>query len=126
MADSGFGITLTFSSSFCAEIISFEHDGITRDAIETTHTGTSGGKRTFIPSDLIDYGELNVGINFAPGVDPPIDSAAENITITFPNSDASTWAFSGFMTNFRYTAPLDDRMTAECTIKVTGDVTVTL
>lgn len=129
MADSGFGVTITFSSSFFAEILSVDPPSMSRAAIDTTHSGTSGGKATFIPSDIIDMGECNVEIAFNPSTDPPIDAVLETVTITFPISSggmtAATWAFSGFMTNYTPTVPIDDRMTARCTLKVTGDITVT-
>lgn len=121
--DTGYGITITFSSGFFAQIIGVTPPGSSREAIDTSHTETTGGDMTFIPSDLIDNGELQVELNFNPGTTPPIDSAAETVTITF--ASGTTWAFTGFMTNYEPDAPIDDRMTASCTVKVSGAITIT-
>lgn len=121
MADSGFGTTITFSSGFFAEIISVDGPDLTREAIESTHMGTTSGLKTFIPSDLIDNGNLSVEMAYVPATAPPIASAAETVTVTYP--DSSTAAFSGFMTTFSPSIPIDDRMTASAEIKVSGAIT---
>ena len=129
MADSGFGVTVTFSSTFLAEITSLSWTGISRAAIDTTHSGTSSGAATFIPSDIEDYGELQVELLFKPNDTPPIASAAETVTVTFPvptgSTNGATWAASGFLTGFEVGVPIDDRMTATATIKFSGVVTFT-
>ncbi len=129
MADSGFGQSITFASGFFAEILSIQWSGISRDAIATTSSGTSGGSATFIPSDIEDYGEVQVELLFDPDDTPPIASAAESVTVTWPIpaglTNGATWAFSGFMTSFEVNSPIDDRMTATATIKVSGIITFT-
>lgn len=125
MAEIGTGTTITFSSGFFAEILDITGPGAAREAIATSHMGT-GSAHTFVPADLVDWGELSVEIAFDPATKPPIRGAVETITITFPNSAASTWAFSGFLTGFEPSDPLEERMTASATIKVTGVVTVTV
>jgi hypothetical protein len=122
-ADTGFGITIAFDSGFLAEIIDVTPPAVSREAIDTSHTATTNGKMTFMPSDLIDGGELQVEIHFVPSEVPPISSAAETVTITF--GSGTTWAFSGFLTNYEPAAPIDDRMTATVTIKVSGAITIT-
>lgn len=123
MARTGYGITITFASGFAAEIIGTTPNAITREPIDTTHTATADGAMTFIPSDLIDYGELACDLNFDEGVTPPIESPPEPVTINFPSG--ASWAFSGFLTNYAPDAPIDDRMTASVTIKASGKITIT-
>jgi len=118
------GITITFSTGFFAEILDVSPPGSSRESIQTSHMGTTNNAHTFTPADLVDWGELSVEMAFAPATTPPIASAAEVIVITFPDSGASTWTFTGFMTGFEPSAPLEDRMTASATIKVTGAVAV--
>ena len=129
MADSGFGVSISFSSTFCAAITNVEWSGISRKAIDTTHSATSGGSKTFIPSDIEDYGELKVDLLFNPNDAPPITGAAETVTVTFPmpagGMSAATWAASGFLTDFQVGVPIDDVMTATATIKFSGIVTFT-
>jgi hypothetical protein len=123
MAATGYGITISFASGFLAEIIDTTPPEMSREAIDTSHTATTDGAMTFIPSDLIDYGECTVELNFAEGTTPPIDDPAEAVTITF--ASGATWAFSGFLTGYAPAAPIDDRMTATATIKVSGAITIT-
>ena len=129
MADSGFGVAITFQTGFFAEILSVDPPNMTRAAITTTHSATSGGKATFIPSDIVDMGEMTVEMAFDPEEDPPIDAAAETVTLSYPvkagDTNPATWVFSGFMTSYQPTVPIDDRMTARAVIKVSGDITVT-
>lgn len=128
-ADQGFGLSITFSSGFLALIRSASWGNMNREALNTTHMGTTNGAATFIPSDIEDYGELTVELLFDPDDAPPITGAAETVTVTFPipagGSSAATWACSGFLTSFEMTAPHDNLMTATATIKFTGEPTFT-
>jgi len=122
-ADVATGITIVFGTSgFSAELLDITAPTGTREPINTSHQGTSG-QHTFTPADLMDWGSLEISFHFAPSTDPPIDGAAETVTITWP--DATTWAFSGFMTDYSASAPLNDKMTGSATVKVSGDVTIT-
>jgi len=127
--DVGAGIALTFNSGFFAEILSVDGPSLTRDPVETTHSTSSNNAKTFIPSDFYDPGELTVEINYDPDAEPPIDQAAETVTITYPTPSGgmtgATVAGSGFMTAFTPSSPIEDRMTATATIKFSGDLTWT-
>lgn len=129
MADEGYGVAITFDSGFFGEINNVEGPSMSREAIDTSHAGTTGGFRTFQPSDLVDHGEVEVTIAFDPDQEPPIDQAAETVTITYPipsgMSSGATWQFSGFMTGATPTVPFDDKMTMSATLKVSGDITYT-
>lgn len=122
--DIGTGIVITFSTGFFAEILDVSPPGASRESIQTSHMGTTAA-HTFTPADLVDWGEMTVEMGFLPSTAPPMTGVAESITITFPNSGAAVWTFTGFMTGFEPSAPLEDRMTASATIKVTGAVVVT-
>lgn len=119
----GIGTTITFASGFFAEISDMSPPGPSRESISTSHFGTTGAM-TFEPASLVDWGEMTVEIAFDPADTPPIGSAAETIVITFPDTGATTWTFSGFMTGFEPSVPQDGRATASCTIKVSGAVTI--
>lgn len=122
MADIGTGTSITFASGFMAEILNVNHSGISREAVDDTHMGTTTA-RSFQPSDLYDPGELSVELQFDETTKPPITNASETVTVTFPSG--TTWAATGFMTGFEYTDPLEDKMTATATLKFSGDITVT-
>jgi hypothetical protein len=123
-AEIGTGTTITFSSGFFAEIVALRHNGIERPAIDQSHFGSTTA-RSFRPGALADMGELEIECHFRPSLKPPINAAAESITITFPDSGAATWQFSGFLTAFEYGGELEGKLTGTGRIKVAGDITVT-
>lgn len=131
------GTTITFgTSAFTANLMKVGWKGIKRGSIDTTHMGTavvSGtkfGDRTYIPTTLSDPGEIDIEIHFNPDKLPPIDKAAETITVTFPLATglatAPTWAGTGFMTEFSFEAPLEDKMTGTGKLKMSGNITITV
>lgn len=126
MADTtstGFGISIEFENGFFAEIIDITLPEQVREAIETTHTQTANGDATFIPASVVDNGELQLDIAFHPDKSVPIKQPVGPVVVNFPSG--TKWEFDGFMTNHAPTAPIDDRMTASCTIKVTGGIAIT-
>jgi Lambda phage tail tube protein, TTP len=116
--DTGLGAAITFSSGFMARMLSIEISGIERAELESTHMGTTGAAKTFVPADLYDPGEMTVEMHFDTDASPPITGAAETVTITWP--DAETWACSGFLKSFAMNAPTEEFMTATAVIKFTG------
>ena len=70
MSDQGTGITITWGSSYFADIQSLSLSGPSREAIDITTFATTGG-REFVASDVYDPGELEAEILLAPGTAPP-------------------------------------------------------
>jgi hypothetical protein len=127
------GCTITFSSSFCGQVTSVEHSGITRDAVPTSHSGTTGAM-TSIPSDLYNPGELTIEgfYDNTKTFVTPITGAAETVTLTMPmasgQSVANTIAGSGFLISFRYGGPTDgssEAGTYTAVLKFADDLTFT-
>ncbi len=127
-ADTGYGVTVTFQSGLLASIRNIEFTS-SRGSVDTTHAGTTNGWMTFIPSDLIDPGEVSGTLIFDPqgAWKTAIGNAAETVTINYPNvgTSGATDATSGFLTEISRAVPYDDVMTAECTIKLSGETTYT-
>lgn len=103
-ADTGNSTTLTLGTSSWAPVIrSFTIGDMTREALNDSNLATTG-QMTFIPSDLVDAGSFDMEVEFDPSAAafPPITSAAETITITFPlaagDSTRGTLAGTGFLT----------------------------
>lgn len=123
----GHGIAITWESGFFAWITSVNPATVSRASLETTNSATTTA-RTFRPEVLYNGGELSVTIQFDASKTIPIDQAAESITITYPMAEgattAATWTGSGFMTAYNPTAEINGIMTATCTIKWTGAITV--
>jgi len=121
-ADVGLGITIVFGTSgFSAELQDVNGASLSRDPIETSHQGTTSAK-TFMPADLYDGGEVSFGIHFDPDADPPIDAVVEEVVITWPTG--TTHTFQAFMTGYAPAAPLNDKMTGEVTLKVSGTIVI--
>lgn len=121
------GTSVAFATSgFAMNIDSIEPPNSSREAINTSHLGTTSS-HTFTPSDLVDNGELNFNGHFDPDLVPPRNGAAEQITITWPlesgESTAATWVFSGFLTNYQPTGSNEEKATCTATFKITGDIT---
>lgn len=132
-----FGTTITFgTSSFAGLVRTINIPEGNRPALDTSHMGTAAGSdhsncswRTMIPSDLASWNAMTVTILFDPDLDPPIDDAAETITIQFPTASGQTTgaslSFSGFMTRYSGEASYEDVATGEYELTVSGDVTFT-
>ena len=131
------GITIVFATSgFSAEILDVANSGASRKSIDVSHMATAApgagkyGNMPFIPGRLTDAGELTLDLHYNPDTLPPIDLAAETITVTFPlfpgDVSAAKLEFSGFFTGYDSAMPLDDKMTVSATIKIDASVTVTV
>jgi hypothetical protein len=129
---------VTFGTSGATgNITSIEWSGIERGSVDTSYLGSTGA-RTFIPTDLYDPGELELEIDFdtqavasasTGGIFDLINAAAETITVTYPIPTGATtgakYAASGFMTGLSVSVPLEDKVTANATFKMTGALTPT-
>src|SRR5207302_1204189 len=94
----------------------------TRPTIAATHYGSTADE--FILG-LANFGECAITMNFIPGSPSEamlmaLGVAAHPIRVTWPN--AATWTFNGIKMGYEVVAPLDNRMTAKVTFKVTGSV----
>lgn len=124
----GHGVAITFDSGFFAWILDVAPATMSREALETTNSATTT-QRTFRPEQLLNNGEMRCTIQFDAAKSPPIGDAAETCTITYPMAagaaTASTWAGSAFMTRYEPQVPINGIMTATCTLKWAGAITIT-
>lgn len=125
----GTGTAVTFSAAtgFLANALSVNHSGMEVADVETTTLATTGG-RTYQPGDLMEPGEVEIGLAFDPTVDPPIlttPSPTGNLVITYPGGAGGQWSAAGYMKAFDITAELESRIEATARFKLTGlpDVT---
>ncbi len=117
------GITIVFGTTgFSMEIMDVSGPSYARDPVEVTHQGSVDAKE-FLPADLYDGGEVTFDVNYNPDDAIPVDEPKEVITITWPAG--ATVVFTGFMTGFEPTGPLNDKMTASVTLKVDGVPAIT-
>ena len=115
------GIWNGASYTAVAEITSITPPGFSRDAIEATHMASPSQHREFI-AGLVDAGEVALEINYVPAVAEQLRTALTagvgQFCITHPNGVTCT--FSGVVTSYQPSTPIDDKMTAAVTIKVSG------
>ena len=122
----GTGATIAFATTaFVSEVLSIGGSGMSRASVETSHLATAADM-TFIPGDLVDRGEIELELHLDPDQDIPINQPTEVITLTFAlvpgDATAANWVFNGFMTAFDFTVPLEGKMVATATIKITGPI----
>ncbi len=118
------GIVISFGSGFVAEIVDMTGPGQTRNLIDVSHHGTTGA-RAYKAGKLNDTGELRITMAFNPATTPPFSSTSTACTITWPDSGAAVWAFNAFLTSYEPRGPMEDRLLADVTLKVDGNITIT-
>lgn len=108
-----------------AELGDLTFPALTRNPIETT-THNQNDDRYIV--GIRRHGECTFPVNFIPS-DPTHDHQTglqqswfeglrDIYRITTP--DGTAWLFSGFISNFEPSAPVDDKLTADVTIRPTG------
>lgn len=99
--------------------------------VEATHFESPDRSREYIPG-LKDNGEIAFGINWLPGsvTDELINSAlnddqARDMEVRVPGTGDTkqVFAFAGIVRGYEKAIPIDDRMTATVTVRVSGAVT---
>lgn len=101
---------------------------VSAETIEVTSHDSAGGWREFI-GGLKDGGSLSMSVNYDPALHGTIfsnigvDGVAHQITLT--DAGAAVVTFDGIITALSVGAPMDDKLAADVTIKVTGAPTIT-
>lgn len=113
-----------------AEITAINGFEITRDWADATHSQSPEKWREFI-AGLKDAGEFSADLAFVPGststtlliaqFDKDTPSACE---IYIPTATPYKWTLQAGLSAFGFDAPVDDKMTASITFKITGKPTL--
>src|SRR5262245_23721597 len=114
-----------------SEVFNITPPSLTVDQVEVTHMQSPNLFREFI-SGLLDGGEATMDMNFIPGSTtddrifellnlPAGVVRRRNMRLSYVNG--VTWSFTGEITGYEPDVPVDDRMTATLTIKVSGAIT---
>ena len=111
-----------------AEVNSISGPSMTRDFIDVTSLDSTGGYREFI-AGFRDGGTVNLTMNFTRTTYDLMktdfeDDAAQNYEILLPDNDGTSFEFEGLVTELPLEIPTDDKVTANVTIKIVGQVTV--
>jgi predicted secreted protein len=127
----GIGTTLKKATTVIANLTSIDGVGVSADTIESTNLSTEGGYRTFV-NGLKDAGEVSISGHFdhadhSPLFDDFEDSSLDTYTIEFPDRLTTTgtqWTFSAVVTAFSTSVELEDLISFEATLKVSGRPTL--
>jgi predicted secreted protein len=99
--------------------------GLTRETIDVSAHDSPNSTREFV-GGLKDPGEVSADLNYDPAehdtLIDDLDDQAHNYKITWP--DGSTWTFAAILTGFEPGAPIDDKLAASVTWKVSGMPTI--
>jgi len=112
-----------------AEVRSISGPDKSRDTVEVTPLDTDDGYRKFIAS-VRDSGSVSLTMNFTRDGYETInddfeDDEEKNYQIVLPDDEETTLEFEGLVTELPLDITLDDAITADVTIKVTGKVDIT-
>lgn len=116
-----------------AEVTDITGPGLVQDPLDVTSHESPGAFREFV-GGLLDGGEVTFTINYVPTaatqdastglIADMIARIVRNFQLVFPDVGATTWSFAALITAFEPAEPVDDRLSAEVTLKVTGQPTL--
>lgn len=123
----GSGTPLTYAE--IGEIGDLPLPPMKRDTIDVSHQSSPGGWKEYI-GGMRDAGDLKFTVAYRPELDQQwIDDfnseSKVNYQIKLPDTAETTWTFKGLVVEFQAKAPLNDKLTADVTIKVTGQPVIT-
>ena len=109
-----------------AEINSIDGPNKTRDTIDVTSLDSVGGYREFITS-FRDGGEVTLEMNFTLAgyntLNDDFESEdAREYKITLPDTGNTEFDFDAYVTALGLGIPMDDKVTAPVTLKITGPI----
>jgi predicted secreted protein len=107
-----------------AEVTSITPPNFVRDTVDATHMASPDKWREYV-GGLRDAGTVSITVNFVPGgaaqdaiIAKFTADTVSNFKITFPNAEA--WTFAAWCTGFATEDPLEGKMTATATFKLSG------
>ena len=111
-----------------AEINSIDGPSKTRDTIDVTSLDSTGGYREFI-GGFRDGGTVTLPMNFTRATYDVMNNDFEsnvlqNYEIFLPDLEGTSFEFEGLVSELGMSVPTDDKVTADVTIKVSGQVTI--
>lgn len=131
----GYGVSLKVGATTAATEATVVLGGLTnippppfsRDSVDVTNQSSPDMTKEYIPG-LIDPGEISMELNWEPGNATDVVLLAmlgENAPRVFEQAysqvtPARICTFNAFLTNYEPGVPIDDRMTASVTFRVTG------
>ena len=109
-----------------AEVLHIGGPSMSRDTIETTSLDNTDGYRTFMGA-LRDGGDVPFSMIFARDEydsmkDDFEDDNPQNYEIVLADAVQTSWEFEGLVTELPLDVPIDDKITCDIVIKISGKV----
>lgn len=127
------GITLQFGTTdqFDADIVSVSGFNTQRTSVDVSHLNSPNQWKEFL-AGMKDAGEISIDVHHDADIDVDAvlyDLETDTLTLTFPlkagQSTAATFVCDAFCTGYQMNGPLDDRIAATVSFKLTGQPTFT-
>jgi predicted secreted protein len=111
-----------------AEVKNITGPGMTRATIDVTSLDSTAGYREFI-AGLRDAGTIALKMNFTRATYAIMladfeSDTLQNYEILLPDGENTGFEFEGLVTELPLTVPVDDVITADVTIKISGQVVI--
>lgn len=111
-----------------AEINSIDGPTMSRGVIDVTSLDSAGGYREFIAS-FREAGTVSLAMNFTRETVDLMKAdfesdVAQNYEIVLPDIDSTSLEFEGLVTEMPLSIPMDDKITMDVTIQISGQVTI--
>ena len=111
-----------------AEINSIDGPGKSRDTIDVTSLDSTGGYREFI-GGFRDGGTVSLPMNFTRATYELMNTDFEsdelqNYEILLPDVEGSSFEFEALVTELGLAIPADDKITADVSLKVSGQIII--
>lgn len=129
----GDGGSPTESFTTIAEVFNIGGPSLSLDPIEITNHSSTGGWKEFV-GGLLDGGEVSFDINYDPVgathdastglIADMVARTQRNFQLVFPDTGNTTWSFTALVTAFEPSEPVDDKLAASVTLKLTGQPTL--
>ena len=116
-----------------AEVLDFNGPGLQGRTTEVTSHDAQNAWAEFVGT-IKDGGEITFTVNFVPahGTHNPTSGLLDdlqtqvlrNFQVVFPDTATTTWLLSGVVTGFTPVAPVDGALTADVSVKISGEPTL--
>jgi hypothetical protein len=103
------------------------------DTAEVTNHSSTAAYEEFVAT-VVRTGDVTFTVNFDPALathaygsgllEDMENKTKRNYQLVFPDTAATTWAFAAFVTGFSPSAPVAGALTADVSLKITGQPTL--
>lgn len=129
----GDGATPTETFTTIAEVLDIDGPELGLDTEESTSHDSVDGWEDFVAT-ILRSGEVSCEINYVPTnathdastglIKDMTGRTKRNFKLVFPNASTTTFSFTAYVTKVQPKAPVNGKLTADITLKITGKPTL--